>query len=258
MKGTIPLDAIDAAALTDYAGIVGHLLAKGHARTSGASMIAGYARRLRQARPGDGTVRPRVRRPDRGRPRRAGRGASSAARCRYGGCAGSGPVRLSGPDGLADRRLDHRSGPTGRLRRAPPGKRDDGEGADAQERATAGDHEPRVTHRRRSWLSPPDRRLRSVAWAPGTQARCRGLRQVAVAQSRSTNRSTALSPFALDGVGREDHPGAADVWDPRPQLLVMSVDATTCSRTPRPCTPVDPEPMSVRAGFRRRPMSVLA
>lgn len=43
MKGTIPLDAIDAAALTDYAGIVSHLLAKGHARTSGASMIAGYA-----------------------------------------------------------------------------------------------------------------------------------------------------------------------------------------------------------------------
>ena len=44
MKGTIPLDAIDAAALADYAGIVGHLLAKGHARTSGASMIAGYCR----------------------------------------------------------------------------------------------------------------------------------------------------------------------------------------------------------------------
>ena len=43
MKGTIALDAIDAAALADYAGIVGHLLAKGHARTSGASMIAGYA-----------------------------------------------------------------------------------------------------------------------------------------------------------------------------------------------------------------------
>ncbi len=43
MKGTISLDSIDAAALTDYAGIVGHLLAKGHARTSGASMIAGYA-----------------------------------------------------------------------------------------------------------------------------------------------------------------------------------------------------------------------
>ncbi len=42
MKGTIPLDAIEAAALTDYAGIVGRLLAKGHARTSGASMIAGY------------------------------------------------------------------------------------------------------------------------------------------------------------------------------------------------------------------------
>jgi len=42
MKGTIALDAIDAAALADYAGILGHLLAKGHARTSGASMIAGY------------------------------------------------------------------------------------------------------------------------------------------------------------------------------------------------------------------------
>ncbi len=43
MKGTVALDAIDAAALADYAGIVGHLLAKGHARTSGASMISGYA-----------------------------------------------------------------------------------------------------------------------------------------------------------------------------------------------------------------------
>ncbi|WP_252446694.1 DUF2252 domain-containing protein [Pseudonocardia humida] len=42
MKGTVPLDAIDATALADYAGVVGHLLAKGHARTSGASMIAGY------------------------------------------------------------------------------------------------------------------------------------------------------------------------------------------------------------------------
>ncbi len=45
MKGTVPLDAIDPAALADNAGIVGHLLAKGHARTSGASMIAGYAGR---------------------------------------------------------------------------------------------------------------------------------------------------------------------------------------------------------------------
>jgi len=42
MKGTVALDSIDPAALSDYAGIVGHLLAKGHARTSGASMIAGY------------------------------------------------------------------------------------------------------------------------------------------------------------------------------------------------------------------------
>jgi hypothetical protein len=42
MKGTVALDSIDAAALADYAAIVGHLLAKGHARTSGASMIVGY------------------------------------------------------------------------------------------------------------------------------------------------------------------------------------------------------------------------
>jgi uncharacterized protein (DUF2252 family) len=42
MKGRIPLDEMDAATLTDYAGVVGQLLAKGHARTSGASMIAGY------------------------------------------------------------------------------------------------------------------------------------------------------------------------------------------------------------------------
>lgn len=42
MKGRIPLDAIDSDALKDYAGVVGQLLAKGHARTSGASMIAGY------------------------------------------------------------------------------------------------------------------------------------------------------------------------------------------------------------------------
>ena len=41
MKGTIPLDTMDADTLTDYAGVVA-LLAKGHARTSGASMIAGY------------------------------------------------------------------------------------------------------------------------------------------------------------------------------------------------------------------------
>ncbi|SRR6266540_1764264 len=42
MKGAISVDGIDASALADYAGVCGHLLAKGHARTSGASMIAGY------------------------------------------------------------------------------------------------------------------------------------------------------------------------------------------------------------------------
>ncbi len=43
MKGTIPIDDIKPGALEDYARILGQLLAKGHARTSGASMIAGYA-----------------------------------------------------------------------------------------------------------------------------------------------------------------------------------------------------------------------
>jgi uncharacterized protein (DUF2252 family) len=42
MKGAITIESIDAPALIDYAGICGYLLAKGHARTSGASMIAGY------------------------------------------------------------------------------------------------------------------------------------------------------------------------------------------------------------------------
>jgi uncharacterized protein (DUF2252 family) len=42
MKGAILVEDIDAAALGDYAGICGYLLAKSHARTSGASMIAGY------------------------------------------------------------------------------------------------------------------------------------------------------------------------------------------------------------------------
>ena len=42
MKGAIAVDSLDADALSDYAGVCGRLLAKGHARTSGASMIAGY------------------------------------------------------------------------------------------------------------------------------------------------------------------------------------------------------------------------
>ncbi len=42
MKGTIKLRKIKPEAMTDYAGICGRLLAKGHARTSGASMIIGY------------------------------------------------------------------------------------------------------------------------------------------------------------------------------------------------------------------------
>jgi uncharacterized protein (DUF2252 family) len=43
MKGSVALDSVDAAALADYAAVTGHLLAKGHARTSGAPIIVGYA-----------------------------------------------------------------------------------------------------------------------------------------------------------------------------------------------------------------------
>jgi uncharacterized protein (DUF2252 family) len=52
MKGAVPFDTLKPEALSDYARILGHLLAKGHARTSGASMIAGYvgsSRRLDDA-----------------------------------------------------------------------------------------------------------------------------------------------------------------------------------------------------------------
>jgi hypothetical protein len=42
MKGAITVDGIEQGALRDYAGVCGYLLAKGHARTSGASMIAAY------------------------------------------------------------------------------------------------------------------------------------------------------------------------------------------------------------------------
>jgi len=49
MKGAVTIDGIDACALADYAGICGLLLAKGHARTSGASMIAGYLGRSDKA-----------------------------------------------------------------------------------------------------------------------------------------------------------------------------------------------------------------
>jgi uncharacterized protein (DUF2252 family) len=42
MKGAITVDDVSSPALTEYAQLCGQLLAKGHARTSGASMIAGY------------------------------------------------------------------------------------------------------------------------------------------------------------------------------------------------------------------------
>lgn len=42
MKGGVPLESMTPTALADYSGVTGHLLAKGHARTSGASIISGY------------------------------------------------------------------------------------------------------------------------------------------------------------------------------------------------------------------------
>lgn len=42
LKGAVVVDGLDAGALADYAKVLGLLLAKGHARTSGASSIAGY------------------------------------------------------------------------------------------------------------------------------------------------------------------------------------------------------------------------
>ena len=42
MKGAVVVDGIDAPGLADYGGVCGVLVAKGHARSSGASMIAGY------------------------------------------------------------------------------------------------------------------------------------------------------------------------------------------------------------------------
>jgi uncharacterized protein (DUF2252 family) len=42
MKGAIMVEDMSAGALADYAGTCGYLLAKSHARTSGASMISGY------------------------------------------------------------------------------------------------------------------------------------------------------------------------------------------------------------------------
>ncbi|MGI5951784.1 MAG: DUF2252 family protein, partial [Brooklawnia sp.] len=42
MKGAVVIDGLDASALSDYARVLGLLLAKSHARTSGASRISGY------------------------------------------------------------------------------------------------------------------------------------------------------------------------------------------------------------------------
>lgn len=42
LKGAVVIEGLDASGVADYAKVLGLLLAKGHSRTSGASMIAGY------------------------------------------------------------------------------------------------------------------------------------------------------------------------------------------------------------------------
>jgi hypothetical protein len=42
MKGAITVDGLDGSALMDYARVCGTLLAKGHARSTGATVLSGY------------------------------------------------------------------------------------------------------------------------------------------------------------------------------------------------------------------------
>jgi uncharacterized protein (DUF2252 family) len=42
MKGAVTVDGMDGSALLDYARVCGTLLAKGHARSTGATMLSGY------------------------------------------------------------------------------------------------------------------------------------------------------------------------------------------------------------------------
>ena len=216
MKGTIPLDAIDAAALADYAGIVGHLLAKGHARTSGASMIAGYAGGVGQAGPGAGPVRPSLRRPDRGRPRHIGEGGASGSSSRYGGCVGAGRFGLSSLKSarLPDRQRERpgrQSTPRPTTARAPMQKC-----ADAGVREAAS-HDPvgiggsllPIGCSIERWPGIPEHCRRDAGW------------QVAAAQ-RGDEPVDGPVAFALDSLDCEDHPGAADVRIQATGVLVMS------------------------------------
>lgn len=51
MKGAVTVDGMDGSALLDYARICGALLGKGHARSTGATVLSGYLGK------GDGTDR---------------------------------------------------------------------------------------------------------------------------------------------------------------------------------------------------------
>ena len=97
MKGAVVVDGIDAAALADYAGVCGLLLAKGHARTSGASMIAGYLGRSDKVDRRAVPVRPRATptRPSATTPRCSRRSAAASSRAEPG--EGSDTARTGDP-----------------------------------------------------------------------------------------------------------------------------------------------------------------
>ena len=114
MKGSVELSGIDADALVDYAGVVGHLLAKGHARTSGASMIAGYVGRFGRnwTRPWSGSPAPTPTRP---RPTTPPSSARSTAGC----CPSSGACRAPLAPSIGRGIPPRRSGRRGATARAP-------------------------------------------------------------------------------------------------------------------------------------------
>ena len=80
MKGAITVDGMDGSALMDYARVCGTLLAKGHARSTGATVLSGLPGQGRQRRPGLRPLR-QGRTPTRPRPttRRCARPSPPAA-----------------------------------------------------------------------------------------------------------------------------------------------------------------------------------
>ena len=183
MKGAVVVDGLDAAALADYAGVCGLLLAKGHARTSGASMIAGYLGALGQGGRRAVPVRPPLRRPDRARPRRACSTRSAAASCRPNPgsdrqhAARTGDPMIHSARGVSRKRW--RAEHTGTLARtATPRSRD--VATDTDPRTTAPEHSTSRALEGRCPRAPCPARVRAAtapwSWsrtATGSRARTR-------------------------------------------------------------------------------------